>query len=84
MYFKLELLLIDRLVVCFADCKNVFALVVKSAVDVRERLFVFTLVSDEVPKPDLLRLICRHMADAVCRTDAVSPDMKTIFTLTFS
>ncbi|XP_014677396.1 PREDICTED: protein ECT2-like [Priapulus caudatus] len=52
------------------DCRNVFALVIKSAADMKERLFVFTLVSEDVPKTTVLRLICRHMANTVCRTDA--------------
>ncbi|XP_022238533.1 protein ECT2-like [Limulus polyphemus] len=52
------------------DCKNTFALVVRSNQELKERLYTFILLGEDVDKGHFLRLLCRHMANAVCRADA--------------
>lgn len=58
------------------ECHNVFALVCRSNHEFKERLYAFALISKEVEnsgdeKLKLLHVLCRHLANAVCRTDAV-------------
>lgn len=69
------------------DCRNVFALICRSAQDVKERLYSFTLVFRENEAPSssatgdngskitFLRTLCRQMATTICK-----PDLETFMT----
>nr|CAD7443460.1 unnamed protein product [Timema bartmani] len=54
------------------DCHNVFALMCRSPEEFKERLFSFTIMDDETDKGVFLKTLCRQMANAICRPDAVS------------
>lgn len=51
------------------DARNLFAIVVRSNQELKERLYCFILLNEEENKAALLRTLCRHMANTVCRTD---------------
>ncbi|XP_064092134.1 protein ECT2-like [Macrobrachium nipponense] len=51
------------------DCHNVFALIIRSNQELKERLFTFTLTSEETSKAEFLRMLCRTVANVVCRND---------------
>ncbi|KAK4293207.1 hypothetical protein Pmani_034076 [Petrolisthes manimaculis] len=51
------------------DCHNVFALIVRSNQELKERLFTFTLLPDDTTKQVFLRTLCRTVANIVCRND---------------
>lgn len=55
----------------FIECHKVFALMVRSNQELKEKLFSFT-ITDEVNKTNYLRTLCRQMANTVCKADAVS------------
>lgn len=54
------------------DCRNVFALIVRSNQELKERLITFTIIPDETTKTAFLRSLCCNMANIVCRSDVVS------------
>lgn len=66
---------------CFicADCHNVFALMCRSNQELKEKLYSFTLADEETDKLSFLRILCRQMANTVCKADAVSTVPVTLF-----
>lgn len=54
------------------ECRNVFALLVRSNEELKEKLYSFTISDEEVDKTNFLRTLCRQMANTVCKADAVS------------
>ncbi|XP_046428585.1 protein ECT2 isoform X9 [Neodiprion fabricii] len=53
------------------ECQKVFALMVRSNQELKEKLFSFTITDEEVNKTNYLRTLCRQMANSVCKADAV-------------
>ena len=53
------------------ECQKVFALMVRSNQELKEKLFSFTITDEEVNKTNYLRSLCRQMANTVCKADAV-------------
>nr|XP_045600854.1 protein ECT2-like isoform X3 [Procambarus clarkii] len=51
------------------DCHNVFALVIRSNQELKERLFTFTLLQEDTPKSSFLKTLCRTVANIACRND---------------
>lgn len=60
------------LCILFLECHKVFALMVRSNQELKEKLFSFTITDEEVNKTNYLRTLCRQMANTVCKADAVS------------
>ena len=54
------------------ECHNVFTLICRSNQELKERHYTFTISSEDVSKEQFLRTLCRQMAHATCRADAVS------------
>ncbi|XP_046745415.1 protein ECT2 isoform X6 [Diprion similis] len=52
------------------ECHKVFALMVRSNQELKEKLFSFTITDEEVNKTNYLRTLCRQMANSVCKADA--------------
>ncbi|XP_020707804.1 protein ECT2 isoform X7 [Athalia rosae] len=52
------------------ECHKVFALMVRSNQELKEKLFSFTITDEEVNKTNYLRILCRQMANSVCKADA--------------
>ncbi|KDR08513.1 protein ECT2 [Zootermopsis nevadensis] len=52
------------------DCHNVFALMCQSNQEMKEKLYSFTLADEETDKLSFLRILCRQMANTVCKADA--------------
>ncbi|XP_043480060.1 protein ECT2 isoform X2 [Leptopilina heterotoma] len=52
------------------ECHKVFALMVRSNQELKEKLFSFTITDEEVNKTNYLRTLCRQMANTVCKPDA--------------
>ncbi|XP_034737350.1 protein ECT2 isoform X3 [Etheostoma cragini] len=52
------------------DCVNAFALVVRPPTEQENLLFSFQLAGEEMVKSVLLRTLCRHVANTICRADA--------------
>ncbi|XP_037075712.1 protein ECT2-like isoform X2 [Pollicipes pollicipes] len=52
------------------ECHNVFTLICRSNHELKERHYTFTISSEDVPKEQFLRTLCRQMAHATCRADA--------------
>ncbi|XP_058803287.1 protein ECT2 isoform X7 [Phymastichus coffea] len=52
------------------ECRNVFALMVRSNQELREKLYSFTITDEEVNKTNYLRCLCRQIANTVCKADA--------------
>uniref|UniRef100_A0A8D0ANC2 Epithelial cell transforming 2 n=1 Tax=Sander lucioperca TaxID=283035 RepID=A0A8D0ANC2_SANLU len=52
------------------ECVNAFALVVRPPTEQENLLFSFQLAGDEMVKSALLRTLCRHVANTICRADA--------------
>ncbi|XP_076645872.1 protein ECT2-like isoform X6 [Halictus rubicundus] len=52
------------------ECHKVFALMVRSNQELKEKLFSFTITDEEVNKTNYLRTLCRQMANTVCKADA--------------
>ncbi|XP_065349665.1 protein ECT2 [Cloeon dipterum] len=52
--------------------RNVFALRCRSNQEFKERDYMFTLTSEEFFKTSFLKVLCRQLANTVCRTDAES------------
>ncbi|CAL4094312.1 unnamed protein product [Meganyctiphanes norvegica] len=51
------------------DCHNVFALIIRSNHEVRERLLTVTLLPEDTSKASFLKNLCRTVANAVSRND---------------
>ncbi|XP_078115604.1 protein ECT2 isoform X2 [Sander vitreus] len=52
------------------ECVNAFALVVRPPTEQENLLFSFQLAGEEMVKSALLRTLCRHVANTICRADA--------------
>ncbi|KAM4771643.1 protein ECT2 isoform 2-T2 [Rhinophrynus dorsalis] len=52
------------------DCHNAFALVVRPPTEQTNQLFSFQLTTEEPPKVDWLKMLCRHVANTICKADA--------------
>ncbi|NP_001088296.1 epithelial cell transforming 2 S homeolog [Xenopus laevis] len=52
------------------ECHNAFALVVRPPTEQTNQLFSFQLTTEELPKVDWLRMLCRHVANTICKADA--------------
>ena len=48
---------------------NIFALVCRTNQELKERMFVFQIVSEDVDKKSFLRNLCRNVASTMCRPD---------------
>ncbi|CAG2055507.1 unnamed protein product, partial [Timema podura] len=66
------------------DCHNVFALMCRSPEEFKERLFSFTIMDDETDKGVFLKTLCRQMANAICRPDALDIDTSDVVVGTLS
>lgn len=44
---------------------------VRSNQELKEKLFSFTIIDEDVNKTNYLRTLCRQMANTVCKADAV-------------
>lgn len=54
-----------------SECVNAFALVVRPPTEQENLLFSFQLAGEETVKSSWLRTLCRHVANTICRADAV-------------
>ncbi|MBN3277988.1 ECT2 protein, partial [Polyodon spathula] len=54
------------------DCHNAFALVVRPPTEQDNLLLSFQLTAEDTLKEDWLRMLCRHVANTICKADAVS------------
>ncbi|XP_063772342.1 protein ECT2 isoform X3 [Pseudophryne corroboree] len=52
------------------DCHNAFALVVRPPTEQTNQLFSFQLTTEEPLKVDWLKMLCRHIANTICKADA--------------
>lgn len=61
-----------------SECVNAFALVVRPPTEQENLLFSFQLAGEETVKSAWLRTLCRHVANTICRADAVSRHTYTL------
>uniref|UniRef100_A0A4W3GHI9 Epithelial cell transforming 2 n=1 Tax=Callorhinchus milii TaxID=7868 RepID=A0A4W3GHI9_CALMI len=59
------------------DCQSAFALVVRPPTEQSNLIFSFQLIVEEPQKSDWLRLLCRHVANTICKADAENIILKT-------
>ncbi|XP_043377681.1 protein ECT2 isoform X8 [Chelonia mydas] len=52
------------------DCHKAFALVVRPPTEQNNLLFSFQMTTEEPPKEDWLKMLCRHVANTICKADA--------------
>ncbi|XP_025901120.1 protein ECT2 isoform X1 [Nothoprocta perdicaria] len=52
------------------DCHKAFALVVRPPTEQNNKLLSFQMTTEEPPKEDWLKMLCRHVANTICKTDA--------------
>ncbi|XP_034638100.1 protein ECT2 isoform X3 [Trachemys scripta elegans] len=52
------------------DCHKAFALVVRPPTEQNNLLFSFQMTTEEPPKEDWLKMLCRHLANTICKADA--------------
>ncbi|NWX81741.1 ECT2 protein, partial [Nothoprocta ornata] len=52
------------------DCHKAFALVVRPPTEQNNKLLSFQMTTEEPPKEDWLKTLCRHVANTICKTDA--------------
>ncbi|NXP46521.1 ECT2 protein, partial [Heliornis fulica] len=52
------------------DCRKAFALVVRPPTELNNKLLSFQMTSEEPPKEDWLKTLCRHVANTICKADA--------------
>lgn len=55
-----------------SECVNAFALLVRPPTEQENLLFSFQLTGEDTVKSTWLRTLCRHVANTICRADAVS------------
>ena len=48
---------------------DIFAMVCRTNQELKERMFVFQIVSEDVDKKSFLRNLCRNVASTMCRPD---------------
>uniref|UniRef100_A0A8D0H7N7 Epithelial cell transforming 2 n=1 Tax=Sphenodon punctatus TaxID=8508 RepID=A0A8D0H7N7_SPHPU len=53
------------------DCHNAFAVVVRPPTEQTNLLFSFQMTTEEPPKEGWLKMLCRHVANTICKADAV-------------
>ncbi|KAB1283391.1 Protein ECT2 [Camelus dromedarius] len=54
------------------DCHNAFALLVRPPTEQANVLLSFQMTSEELPKESWLKMLCRHVANTICKADAVT------------
>ncbi|XP_023573575.1 protein ECT2 [Octodon degus] len=52
------------------DCRNAFALLVRPPTEQENVLLSFQMTSDDLPKDSWLKMLCRHVANTICKADA--------------
>uniref|UniRef100_A0A8C8ZV88 Protein ECT2 n=1 Tax=Prolemur simus TaxID=1328070 RepID=A0A8C8ZV88_PROSS len=52
------------------DCHNAFALLVRPPTEQANVLLSFQMTADELPKENWLKMLCRHIANTICKADA--------------
>ncbi|XP_010213426.1 PREDICTED: protein ECT2 isoform X2 [Tinamus guttatus] len=52
------------------DCHKAFALVVRPPTEQNNKLLSFQMTTEEPPKEDWLKTLCRHVANTICKADA--------------
>ncbi|XP_054838896.1 protein ECT2 [Eublepharis macularius] len=52
------------------DCHKAFALVVRPPTEQTNLLFSFQITTEEPLKEDWLKMLCRHVANTICKADA--------------
>ncbi|KFV80679.1 Protein ECT2 [Struthio camelus australis] len=52
------------------DCHKAFALVVRPPTEQNNKLLSFQMTTEEPHKEDWLRMLCRHVANTICKADA--------------
>ncbi|XP_032080861.1 protein ECT2 isoform X2 [Thamnophis elegans] len=52
------------------DCRKAFALVVRPPTEQSNLLFTFQITTEEPLKEDWLKMLCRHVANTICKADA--------------
>ncbi|XP_038599202.1 protein ECT2 isoform X4 [Tachyglossus aculeatus] len=52
------------------DCHNAFALLVRPPTEQTNILLSFQMTSEEPPKENWLKMLCRHVANTICKADA--------------
>ncbi|BES95841.1 RhoGEF [Nesidiocoris tenuis] len=52
------------------DCRKVFALMCRSTQDLKEKLYSFSVVDEDLDKMSFLKTLCRHTANNAYRADA--------------
>ncbi|XP_039194188.1 protein ECT2 isoform X3 [Crotalus tigris] len=52
------------------DCHKAFALVVRPPTEQSNLLFTFQITTEEPLKEDWLKMLCRHVANTICKADA--------------
>ncbi|XP_010293173.1 PREDICTED: protein ECT2, partial [Phaethon lepturus] len=55
------------------DCHKAFALVVRPPTELNNKLLSFQMTTEEPPKEDWLKMLCRHVANTICKADAAIP-----------
>ncbi|KAK9401313.1 protein ECT2 [Crotalus adamanteus] len=53
------------------DCHKAFALVVRPPTEQSNLLFTFQITTEEPLKEDWLKMLCRHVANTICKADAL-------------
>uniref|UniRef100_A0A8C8GMF7 Protein ECT2 n=1 Tax=Oncorhynchus tshawytscha TaxID=74940 RepID=A0A8C8GMF7_ONCTS len=54
----------------FSDCHNAFALVVRPPTEQENLLFSFQLTTEDTMKSTWLKMLCRQVANTICKADA--------------
>ncbi|XP_072474560.1 protein ECT2 isoform X3 [Notamacropus eugenii] len=52
------------------DCHNAFALLVRPPTEQANILLSFQMTSEDLPKDTWLKMLCRHVANTICKADA--------------
>ncbi|XP_035190878.1 protein ECT2 isoform X2 [Oxyura jamaicensis] len=52
------------------DCHKAFALVVRPPTENNNKLLSFQMTTEEPPKEDWLKMLCRQVANTICKADA--------------
>ncbi|KAM9007317.1 protein ECT2 isoform 3-T3 [Ara ararauna] len=52
------------------DCHKAFAVVVRPPTELNNKLLSFQMTTEEPPKEDWLKMLCRHVANTICKADA--------------
>ncbi|XP_043850964.1 protein ECT2 isoform X2 [Dromiciops gliroides] len=51
------------------DCRNAFALLVRPPTEQANVLLSFQMTSEDLPKDKWLKMLCRHVANTICKAD---------------